>query len=630
MCGIIGLIDFSETRCLDIKASLYAMTSTLKHRGPDDSGLWVDEFSGIGLGHTRLSIQDLSAAGHQPMTSICGRYVIVFNGEIYNHLDIRRELDKHLNIRWRGQSDTETLLMAFSYWGTKKTLGKLVGMFAIGLWDLEKKKLVLVRDRVGEKPVYFGKINNLFVFASELNPVKSVLLNDLVIDRASLAKYSNHGYIPGQSTIYENIYKLAPGAYFEASIEDIKNYDVKPKKYWSFEDIMQQGSTDQYAYGDESNATNDLHDCLLLAVKSQTLSDVPLGALLSGGIDSSLVVALLKESGCSNLSTFTIGFDNPKYDESSYAKNVARHLGTRHEEVIMSESDVLNFVPKLPLIYDEPFADSSQLPTSLVMNMVSNHVKVVLTGDGADEIFGGYNRYQKGPRDWAKIAALPKSLRHLIGHCLQKSNKTKYERLGRKLQDANDLDAWCDLMTKNWPTKAGIVLQSHGKSNDERRYFSNFDPATRMMMHDFMNYLPDDILIKVDRAAMHYSVENRAPFLDYRVVELSSRMPTNMKIRNGANKWILRQLLLRYLPESMVNRPKMGFGIPLDLWLRTSLRSWVESLISADRISSEGYFDSLKVEKLWLEHIRGQANNAAALWPIIMFQSWNDHQSNKC
>lgn len=645
MCGITGVLTNGSAHHLD--EVVRAMTDRLVHRGPDDRGTWVDADAGIALGHRRLSILDLSPAGHQPMLSACERYVIAFNGEIYNHLALREMLQGSTDTphSWRGHSDTETLLAAFAQWGVEETLRRAVGMFAIALWDRRDRMLTLARDRIGEKPLYYGLQGATFLFGSELKALKAHPEFRGEVDRGALSMLLRHNYVPAPYSIYEGIHKLPPGTFLQLRANQ---RDVTPMPYWSLTDVAERGMAEPFS-GSDDEAVAMLEQVLGKAVRGQMVADVPLGALLSGGIDSTSITALMQASSSRPVRTFTIGFDEREYDEGTHARAVAKHLGTHHTELRLSGADALALVPQMPSMYDEPFADSSQLPTHLVMKLARQHVTVALSGDAGDEMFGGYNRHLQAPNVWKYLRRMPGPLRRAAGAVLtaipsEAVNRlagpitrhvgvalpgAKAHRLGMRLRDVTSVDDLYVSLVSEWPTPERMVVGGHMPNNllDQRaRWPKLADAAARMMALDTLTYLPDDILVKVDRAAMAVSLETRAPFLDRDVIELAWSLPMHMKIRGGHGKWALRRLLDRYVPRALVERPKMGFGIPLDEWLRGPLRDWAETLLAEDRLRREGYFDPAPIRAAWLAHQNGHASNGYRLWSALMFQSWLEAQ----
>ena len=645
MCGLTGFWH-AEAGHDALSRVATAMATRIAHRGPDDHGVWVDKAAGIALAHRRLSIVDLSAAGHQPMLSASGRFVLAYNGEIYNHLDLRRELDAAGTAPpWRGHSDTETLLACIEAWGVEVTLKRSVGMFAFALWDRQARTLVLARDRAGEKPLYYGWQGEVFLFGSELKALRAHPAFNPAVDPGALALLLRHNYIPAPYSIHRGIAKLPPGTWLELRQGE---RDAEPRAYWSLAEVAERGIADPFT-GSDAEAVDELARLMGKAVAGQQVADVPLGALLSGGIDSSLVTALMQAQSTQPVRTFTIGFDEKAYDEATHARAVADHLGTEHTELRLSASDALGLIPQLPSIYDEPFADSSQLPTHLVMKLARQHVTVALSGDAGDEFFGGYNRYLLGPRAWRRIGWMPPLFRHALGAAMtalpaQAINAVagplathfdiaqpgdKAHKLGQRLRNVRDMDDLFVSLVKEWPDAEGMVVDGRMPPNllDNRSAWPKLeDPVARMMALDGLTYLPDDILVKVDRASMAVSLETRAPFLDRDVMEFAWRLPMHMKLRDGKGKWILRQLLDRHVPRALIERPKMGFGIPLDQWLRGPLRDWAGDLLAEDRLRREGYLRPEAITRTWQAHQRGEGNFGYRLWSVLMFQAWWDAQ----
>ena len=651
MCGIVGFITV-PTDTIKLTTITKKMADTIAHRGPDDHGIWIDENCQIALGHQRLSILDLSSAGHQPMHSACNRFVMVFNGEIYNHLEIRDKLQciSHQLLDWRGHSDTETLLAAFVNWGIEKTLKACVGMFSIALWDRQENVLTLVRDRMGEKPLYYGWRGNTFMFASELKALKVHPDFNGEIDRQSLSLLLSFNYIPAPNSIYRGIRKLPSGTFLQIPINNYQ-LPVNATPYWSLGKVAKKGQSQLFS-GSDDQALSLLENCLGDAVEGQQLADVPLGAFLSGGVDSSLVVSMMQTRSTQKVKTFTIGFDESQYNEAKYAKAVATHLGTEHSELYISPNDALDVIPKLPWLYDEPFADSSQIATFLVAKLARNHVKVALSGDGGDELFGGYNRHIWSRSIRNKTDWMPKSIRHGIGSVIGSIPSSSWDRINKisdsllpsqyrtvhagekmhKVADLlavdNDFDLYHGLVSQ-WPNPSEVVI---GENFIDRMKAivpnkKNFaDIEHQMMFMDAMTYLPDDILCKVDRAAMGVSLETRVPLLDHRVVDLAWKLPLHMKIRNGQGKWLLRELLFKHVPKKLVDRPKQGFGLPVASWLRGPLREWVEELIDESRLKKEGYFHPQPIRIAWNEHLKGK-NRQNQLWGVLMFQAWLEENS---
>jgi asparagine synthase (glutamine-hydrolysing) len=637
MCGIAGILELTADDAL--QQHMQRMTDTLRHRGPDDSGIWTDAAAGVALGHRRLAVLDLSPAGHQPMLSASGRRVIVFNGEIYNHLELRTQLPEQA---WRGRSDTETLLAGIESWGLEETLRRSVGMFALAVWNREERTLLLARDRIGEKPLYCGWQNGLFFFASELKAVKAHPRFRPEIDRDALTLLLRYNYIPAPHSIYKGIRKLRPGCLLRVR----EDGQEEERCWWSLTEEAERAAADPFS-GSEAEAAACLEQRLGDAVASQLLADVPLGAFLSGGIDSSLIVALMRTRSSRPVKTFTVGFAEAEQDEAEHARAVARHLGTEHTEFYVSPAQALDVIPHLPALYDEPFADSSQIPTFLVAKMARQHVTAALSGDGGDELFGGYNRYFWGPRIWRKASWLPLPARRLLARLIlllppqrwdqlaQAAGKGgmllggKAHKLAACLSDAADADDLYLSLVSSWSQPASLVLNSKEPPallSRRELWLDRQLPEQRMMLLDTLTYLPDDILCKVDRAAMGVSLETRAPFLDHRVAELALRLPLAVKIRAGQGKWLLRQLLHKHVPRQLVERPKQGFGIPLAAWLRGPLRGWAESLLAEARLRREGWFQPEPIRLRWQEHLSGRRNWEHSLWSVLMFQAWLNAQ----
>jgi len=621
------------------------MNKSISHRGPDSSGVWIDRDQGVYLGHQRLSILDCSPAGHQPMQSFSGRFVLVYNGEIYNHLEIRDVIeDEGGVVGWKGHSDTETLLAAIERWGLEETLKKLVGMFSLALWDKKIKVLYLARDRIGEKPLYYGWQKDVFLFGSELKALKAHPVFDGEIDRDSIALQLRHNCIPAPYSIYKGIKKLLPGTFVKLSVRNgglLERELPEPQKYWDFATVVESGVENRFV-GSELSAVSELDNLLTRSVSEQMLADVPLGAFLSGGVDSSTVVALMQKQSSIPVKTFSIGFNERGYDEATYAREVANHLGTDHTELYMSAQQAMDVIDRLPQLYDEPFSDSSQIATFLVAEMTRQYVKVSLSGDGGDELFGGYNRYFKTHQWWDKINAIPKSVRQVISKGLLAIPPSAWDQAGyiaagvsgntvAKLAGILSVEGGASLyrhFTTHWDDPAAVVIGGQEGRTEVSDPSIELDVmAEQMMTLDALTYLPDDILTKVDRAAMGVSLETRIPLLDHRVVEFAWKLPLSMKIRHGQGKWILRQLLYQYVPKKLIERPKMGFGVPVDSWLRGPLRDWAESLLDESRLRQEGYFYPAPIRRKWEEHLSGKRNWQHHLWDVLMFQAWLEAQS---
>ena len=616
------------------------MALVLRHRGPDHYGVWFDADAQVGFAHTRLSILDLSTAGHQPMPSASGRFIISFNGEIYNHLEMRTRLQESSSApNWRGHSDTETLLAGFEAWGIEATVQKTIGMFAFAVWDKHSRSLTLARDRIGEKPLYYCWQNGTFLFASELKAIKCHPSFCGDINRNALAAYLQFGNVPAPQSIYTGISKLTPSTLLTVTLDPAK--ECIPVPYWSLLDVARKGQQAPFE-GSDSEALAQLSSSLSAAVLSQQIADVPVGAFLSGGIDSSLIVALMQSQANKPVHTFTIGFENAQYNEANYARAVAKHLGTQHTELIVNAAQAQEVIVGLSTLYDEPFADSSAIPTFLVSKLAHRDVKVSLSGDGGDELFGGYNRYSN------KVEKIPRFLRKPLALILNSMSPNTWDRaaslasplLPNSLRFTSPGDRahklasvlYCDSasilyerLLSQWPEANGIVLGADYKSSIQPLWqqLSDFKSnELKMMACDTLGYLPNDILHKVDRAAMGVSLETRVPFLDHRIIEFAWQLPQHMKIRNGQRKWILRELLYKYVPRDLIERPKAGFGIPIGDWLRGPLRDWAEDLLSESRLRQEGYFDPTPIRRKWSEHLSGKRNWQEPLWTVLMFQAW--------
>tara|TARA_R100000789_G_scaffold11804_1_gene15744 strand:+ start:7568 stop:9445 length:1878 start_codon:yes stop_codon:yes gene_type:complete len=621
MCGFAGV--YSPLAVVDMGV-IARMGDVLTHRGPDGRGFWAESDRSVGLVHRRLAIQDVSPAGDQPMCSPCARYIIVFNGEIYNHLRLRGQLSAAGHVcDWRGHSDTETLLACISVWGIRSTLERLVGMFAFAVWDRSAKELTLARDRAGEKPLYWGWQNGSLVFGSELKALRSHPDFNAPVDRGALSVFLRHNYIPAPYTIFKGINKLPAGCMVTVSRES-SSKPASPVAYWSVNQAVQHGLSDPFRGSDEE-AIGSLKSILSESIEGQMLSDVPLGAFLSGGVDSSLVAAMMQERSSAPIKTFAIGFDDPRFNEAGHASAVARHLGTNHTELYVSAQDALDVVPRLPSIYCEPFADSSQIPMFLVSRMAKEKVTVALSGDGGDELFGGYNPYQFAPRYWAYMQKFPLGLRRAAGSMLGRLPlPDRLQKLSGVMGEMNREMFYRALMS-HWLNPEQVVLEGDEHStilNNSARWPNAESFEEWMMSMEAQMYMPDDILVKVDRAAMANSLETRVPLLDHRVFEFAWRLPLHMKIREGQGKWVLRQLLYTYVPKALIERPKKGFSVPMADWLRGPLREWAESLLNERRLEHEGYFNARAVQKLFKEHVSGRRNHANRLWSVLMFQAW--------
>lgn len=642
MCGIAGLWDRRLSGSADaLRADATAMTNSLAYRGPDAADLWVDPASGVALGHRRLSIIDLSPAGAQPMSSSCGRFVVTYNGEIYNADELRPELEAK-GRRFRGHSDTEVIVEGAAVWGVVPTIKRLIGMFALALWDRQTRTLYVVRDRLGIKPVYWCDFADRLRFGSELKALRADKTWEAELDRSALTAYMRFGYIPAPLTIYRGVKKLPPGSVL--TVRDGARPSVET--YWSLEEIAREGQRNRFAAG-ETEAVNALDELLRDAVRRRMVADVPLGAFLSGGVDSSTVVALMQAQSERPVRTFSIGFQEDGYDEAAHAAAVARHLGTDHTELYASPELALEVIPQLPEMFDEPFADSSQIPTYLVSRLTREHVTVALSGDGGDEIFGGYTRYFRGETMWRAIDATPRRLRNFAAATVRSLSPSAWSALGGFLPQqrrpvqfgdkmhelANVLDgepeasAFYRQVVSLWLNPETLVhggVEPGGLHQDNRVRELVPDFIERMQYIDTLTYLPDDILAKVDRASMAVSLEARVPLLDHRVVEFSWSLPTAMKAGSGLGKRVLRRVLERYLPPALVDRPKMGFTMPVRSWLRDELRDWAEALLDPRRLAGDGVFEGSSVREKWDEHLTGKRDWERQLWAVLMFQAWKE------
>ncbi len=644
MCGIAGFLNWSGLPD-SAPAVLKRMTDAIALRGPDDEGSWVDAGSGVALGHRRLAIVDISPAGHQPMISHGGRYAIVLNGEIYNHRDLRAEIDRSANpVNWRGHSDTEVLLESFARYGVEETLRRAVGMYAFALWDRQERLLVMARDRMGEKPLYYGWQGSDLLFGSDLAALRSHPAFCAEVDRNALTLMMRHNYIPAPYSIYRGIYKLQPG-----QIMTLRAGTGEPSfnTYWNAAEMAERGRANPFT-GSPEQAVDELERHLRASLKDEMMADVPLGAFLSGGIDSSTITALMQAMSDRPVRTFSIGFDVPGYNEAEHAKAVATHLGTDHTELYVTGNDALDVVPLLPSIYSEPFSDSSQIPTYLVNKMARRDVTVCLSGDAGDELFSGYTRYGLTEAVWAKLSRVPRPARRAAAALLQAvpvqnwnsvlgpllsigPSRLRHGRPGDRLHkiasvigSSSAADIYRQLVS-HWDAPDQLVVggsepltQMTGLSRVPK--FDEF--LHEMMYHDAVAYLPDDILVKVDRAAMAVALEGRVPMLDHRLVEFAWTLPTSILRKEGVPKWPLRQVLHKYVPKALIERPKMGFGVPIDTWLRGPLKDWAETLLDENRLRSEGYFNPRPIREKWEDHISGRRNWQYHLWDVLCFQSW--------
>ena len=644
MCGFAGFWSPSGSGSDPMKIA-QKMTDAILHRGPDDVGFWSGEPADPVFGHCRLSIIDLSPEGSQPMRSASGRFVLNYNGEIYNFPVLRREL-MAAGTEFRGHSDTEVLVAAIDHWGLEGALQKCAGMFAFALWDRRDRSLHLVRDRLGEKPLYYGQMGSTLLFGSDLRAIKQHPEWRGEIDRDALLLYLRYGYVPAPFSIYRSVQKVLPG-----TILTFRENTPRPAEtvYWSARLLAEEGVAHPFRLSDV-DATDALENVLRRTISEEMISDVPLGAFLSGGLDSSTIVALMQAQSQSPVQTFTIGFHESGYNEAENAKAVARHLGTDHTELYVTPEAARDVIPLLPQIYSEPFADSSQVPTFLVARLAKSRVKVSLSGDGGDELFGGYNRYFWGDRIWRAVRPVPPSVRRAARRAIVGIPQQRWDEVGAvamralprsarlkmigdkahkaaHLIGASSLEGMYLDLVSNWRQPSDVVLggvepESHADRLSAARSLP--DMVHRMMLMDLLTYLPDDIMVKVDRATMAVSLEGRAPFLDHRVAEFAWRLPMNQKIRGKEGKWLLRQVAYRHIPKNLLDRPKMGFGIPVGSWLRGPLRGWAENLLSPSRIEREGFFDSRVVTESWQQHLSGRRDLQSMLWIILMFQAWLD------
>lgn len=651
MCGFAGFVDEKRRLSREERLSLVrSMNNAIRHRGPDDAGEWVDLNTGVTFGHRRLSILDLSPEGHQPKSSNCGRYMTIYNGEIYNFKELRKEL-QDLGHHFSGHSDTEVMLSAFSQWGVKAALSRLNGMFALALWDKEERRLFLARDRIGEKPLYYGWQGATFLFASELKALRVHPDFKEEISQSAVEQFVRFNYVPTPFSIFEGIYKLPPGTFLTLDLKDAQAVDreFRIESYWTLEETI--ANAKKHVIKDHVQAIEELDQLLTDSVKLRMASDVPLGAFLSGGVDSSLVVAMMQKVSPSPVSTFSIGFAEKEFDEAQIAKKVAAHLGTRHTELYVTPKDAMDVVPLLPTLYDEPFSDSSQIPTYLVSKLARTQVTVALSGDAGDELFGGYGRYLNGERFWGVAQKLPRLFRASLAGAIravpQQIPDTVLGTVGTLLSPRGELrpklvrlsdqahkfanffesrdltDLHSRIVSNQIVTR--LALTSASAAN----VFSNTPlpsaithPIEKMMYLDLLHYLPDDILAKVDRASMGVSLETRIPLLDPRIIDFAWRLPIELKFAEGTTKWILKQVLYRYVPRELIDRPKMGFSMPVGLWLKGPMRDWAETLLDEKKMSQDGHFDSKAVRSSWGQYMQGKRARQPALWSVLMFQAW--------
>jgi asparagine synthase (glutamine-hydrolysing) len=648
MCGLVGMVGAGARD----EQLLHAMTGAINHRGPDDSGYWTDADAGVAFGHRRLSILDLSPHGHQPMLSADGRWAISYNGEIYNHEELRREIEAVGAAPpngWRGHSDTEVLVEAIATWGLEAALQKCVGMFAFALWDRRERVLSLIRDRFGEKPMYYGWAGRDFLFGSELKALRHHPQFDRAIDRSALAQYISLTYVPAPLSIYRGIFKLEPGCILAVPLEAAAtplasaprpggSGQIRLSRYWDYRDVVEEGLARPFP--DEAEALGALEGALAASIRGQAVADVPVGAFLSGGIDSSTIVALYQKYSGVPVRTFSVGFDEAGYDEAAYAKAVARHFRTAHHEHYVTVAEARDVIPLLPQIYDEPFADPSQIPTYLVSRFAREKVTVALTGDGGDELFAGYNRHFLVPESWRKLSRVPLPLRRmgasaigglpasLLSTLASVSGSDRPDR-GSKLKkalsiagSAASIDQVYAKLLDEWDAETGPAIGGNQASRQELAFAGRARDEIRIMYEDATGYLPNDILCKVDRASMAVSLETRVPFLDHRVAAVAARIPIGMQVGGGQGKRILRKLLYQEAPAELFERPKSGFAIPVGQWIKGSLRPWAEELLEPGRMAEEGWLDPGIIQRRWREHLSGKRDSTFALWGVLMFQAW--------
>jgi asparagine synthase (glutamine-hydrolysing) len=634
ICGFFSLYAHAEDFYLE---RIKKISDTLIHRGPDDSGYWIDIQNNIAFGHRRLAVIDLKSTGHQPMFSSQGQFVIIYNGEIYNYLELKKELDKEIVTDWQGHSDTEVLLRGFEHWGIKNTLEKTCGMFAFALFDRKNKKLFLARDRMGEKPLYYGWVDDLFYFGSELKIIDNISRKKLNLDLQALGSYFRYGYVPAPASIFQEIKKVLPGTYIELDLANFKpQVELKYNEYWAARDYFNCRNNINVPINE---LQNKLENILEEVISQALISDVPVGAFLSGGVDSSLLAAIMQKVSPGKVKSFTIGFNENKFNEAPYAAAISKHLGTDHTELYLTSNDCLNIIPKLSRIYDEPFADSSQIPTILVSELTKTKVTVALSGDGGDELFAGYQRYLAAKKMQQLRKHIPDFLGKFMGSIIlglpnlvsyenkicEKFGITRIWHLIRKAAEIFKVPAEniYECFIAQYPLSEEIMLSGVKQNFLQNKYgLNNIDNITQMMYIDMMSYLPDDIMVKVDRAAMSVSLETRAPFLDRRVVEFVCSLPLQAKLKNGITKNILRNILYKYVPKELLDRPKRGFGVPIASWLRGPLKEWAGDLLAREMLAKHNYLDVNLIERKWHEHLSGKGSFSYFLWEVLMFQAW--------
>ena len=646
MCGFTGYISsYPMGKFSNNESIIHEMTGSLIHRGPDSEGYWKDSSEGIVMGFRRLAILDTSSNGNQPMISNNGQFVIVFNGEIYNHLILRKEIERiKTNHQWLSGSDTETILCGFELWGIHETIQKCTGMFGFAVWCNKNKELVLGRDRLGEKPVYYGwqgeSHDRVFLFGSELKAFQKHPSFQKEIDRDSVSSFLRYSYVPAPNSIYKNIFKLLPGHMLKVSQ---RNQKPEMTEYWSATPIAQQNH--KLSFASDSEAIDSLDELLRSSVKQQMIADVPIGSFLSGGIDSSVTTSLMQEQSMEKIKTFTIGFDQKGFNEAEHAKAVAKHLNTDHAELYIDSQDLLNVIPRLSELYDEPFGDSSQIPTYLISKFAKQTVTVALSGDGGDELFCGYNRYKITDKYWKKLKIIPPFLRRILANSILKippqqidkmyslfSRNSQYANFSDKVLKGSNViasqdiaDLYVGLISACKDPNSLVIdgIESNKFLHSKLSTLRNLDDLSLMMLMDLLTYLPDDILTKVDRAAMGVSLETRVPMLNHQIVEFAMQLPQEYKLRDNQTKWLLREVLYRRVPKELIDRPKAGFAIPIGFWLRTSLKDWADDLLSESSIHEQGFFHAVKIRERWQQHLSGTHNWEHFLWNILMFQSWH-------
>lgn len=643
MCGIVGFLTTSSESAHSMVSTIEHMALAIRARGPDDAGAWADEGAGVVFGHRRLAVVDLTVEGHQPMVSACGRYVLTFNGEIYNFRDLREELERRGH-QFRGMSDTEVILAAVVEWGAASAVERFNGMFAFGLWDRADRVLTLFRDRVGEKPLYYGWAGHHFLFASDLRAIEQHPSFTGDLNRSALALFLRYGNVPSPHCIYRGFHKLPPGSLLTVRHGDSAT-TCRPVQYWSASEVVLAGSRSPFR-GTEAQAGDRLDELLRDSVALRMVADVPLGALLSGGVDSAAVVALMQAQSSRPVRTFTIGFREKEFDEASHARAVAQHLGTDHTELYLGANEAVDVIHRIPETYDEPFADASQIPTILLSGLVRRHVTVALSGDGGDELFGGYNRYAFGNAIWNRIAWIPRPMRQFAASLLRTPSSEQWESLSRRLSflhrdygvngtpgdkfhkladvlGMQDVDAFYERLVTSWTDPGTIMVGGWDGSDDQRPApVGPGDVASRMMFRDLIGYLPDDILTKVDRASMSVSLEARVPMLDHRLIEFAWSLPLSMKISGGVSKRVLREVVYRYVPRDLIDRPKMGFGVPIGDWLRGPLREWAGDLLDDRSVRADGLLNPTVIRERWSEHLSGRRSWTGPLWTVLMLQAW--------